>query len=92
MAKNPFLAAFLSFLIPGLGQIYDGKIMMGVILVIVALILSTATTLLTIFAGILYIKNKNKKFAKFYRSIMSIYLVSFYLLLFTSSVLFLHFF
>lgn len=55
MAKNPFLAAFLSFLIPGLGQIYTGKIMMGIILIIAALILSTATTLFTIFAGILYI-------------------------------------
>jgi TM2 domain-containing membrane protein YozV len=55
MAKNPFLAAFLSFLIPGLGQIYTGKIMMGIVLIITALILSTATTFLTIFAGILYI-------------------------------------
>jgi TM2 domain-containing membrane protein YozV len=55
MAKNPFLSAFLSFLIPGLGQIYTGKIMRGIVLIIAALILSTATTLLTIFAGILYI-------------------------------------
>ncbi|MGZ7119949.1 MAG: hypothetical protein ACXVH2_09575 [Methanobacterium sp.] len=55
MAKNPFLAAFLSFLIPGLEQIYTGKIMMGIVFIVLALILSTATTLLTIFAGILYI-------------------------------------
>ncbi|MGZ7116673.1 MAG: hypothetical protein ACXVHS_04380 [Methanobacterium sp.] len=55
MAKNPFLAAFLSFLIPGLGQIYTGKIMIGIVFIVLALILSTATTLLTIFAGILYI-------------------------------------
>lgn len=55
MAKNPFLAAFLSFLIPGLGQIYAGKIIMGIVLIIVALILSTAATLLNIFTGILYI-------------------------------------
>jgi len=55
MAKNPFLAAFLSFLIPCLGQIYTGKIMMGIVLIIVAFILSAAATLLTIFAGILYI-------------------------------------
>lgn len=55
MAKNSFLAAFLSFLLPGLGQIYTGKIVMGIALIIIALILSTATTLLTIFTGILYI-------------------------------------
>lgn len=55
MAKNPFLAAFLSFLIPGLGQIYTGKIIIGIVFIIAALILSTVTTVLTIFAGILYI-------------------------------------
>ena len=55
MAKHPALAAFLSFLLPGLGQIYTGKIMMGIMLVIIAVILSTITTIFTIFTGILYI-------------------------------------
>jgi len=30
MAKNPYLAAFLSFLIGGLGQIYAGRLLRGV--------------------------------------------------------------
>lgn len=38
MAKNPFLAAFLSLLYPSLGQIYAGKIMIGILLIIVAFI------------------------------------------------------
>ena len=55
MDKNPILAAFLSFLIPGLGEIYVGKISMGILLIILSFILSTATIVFSIFAGILYI-------------------------------------
>jgi TM2 domain-containing membrane protein YozV len=55
MEKNPILAAFLSFLIPGLGEIYAGKISVGIGLIILAFILSTATIVFSLFAGILYI-------------------------------------
>jgi TM2 domain-containing membrane protein YozV len=55
MEKNPILAAFLSFLMPGLGEIYAGKISVGIGLIILAFILSTATIVFSLFAGILYI-------------------------------------
>ena len=55
MEKNPLLAAFLSFLIPGLGEIYVGKVMMGILLIIISFILSTAAIVLTLLAAILYI-------------------------------------
>jgi|GEM_PF-2946534 len=53
MEKNPILAAFLSFLIPGLGKIYVGKISVGIGLIILAFIVSTATIVFSLFAGIL---------------------------------------
>lgn len=56
MPKNPVLAAFLSFLVPGMGQIYSGKILFGVGLIILSFIVSTLTIVLTIF-GIMNICN-----------------------------------
>ncbi|AUB55217.1 MULTISPECIES: hypothetical protein [Methanobacterium] len=55
MAKNPIIAAILSFLIPGLGEIYAGKTMMGIILVIIAIILTAAIYMVTFYAWIVYI-------------------------------------
>ena len=54
MAKNAILAAVLSLVLPGLGEIYIGKLMMGIILVILAIILLVAVSL-TGYAWILYI-------------------------------------
>jgi len=42
MAKNTILAAILSFILPGLGEIYVGKLMFGIILVIIGLIAAAA--------------------------------------------------
>lgn len=36
--KNPGLAAVLSFLIPGLGQVYNGHILQGILLLIIYII------------------------------------------------------
>lgn len=55
MAKNPILAAILSFLIPGLGEIYVGKMLIGVVLVIVSLALTAAIYMVTSYAWIAYI-------------------------------------
>lgn len=56
MAKNPILAAFLSFLLPGMGQIYVGKILFGLGLIVLAFIISTLTIfLISIFGIIIYI-------------------------------------
>ena len=55
MAKNPIIAAILSFIIPGLGEIYVGKTMMGIVFVIVVLILSAAIYMVTFYAWIIYI-------------------------------------
>jgi TM2 domain-containing membrane protein YozV len=56
MAKNPILAAFLSFLLPGMGQIYVGKILFGLLLILLAFIISTlAIFLISIIGIILYI-------------------------------------
>ena len=55
MAKNAILAAILSFLIPGLGEIYVGKLMIGIILVVITLILTAAIYTVSGYAWILYI-------------------------------------
>nr|WP_319373648.1 hypothetical protein [uncultured Methanobacterium sp.] len=55
MAKNPILAAVLSFIIPGLGEIYAGKTMMGIVLVILTIILTAAIYMVTSYAWIAYI-------------------------------------
>ena len=36
--KNPGLAAVLSFLIPGLGQIYNGEVGKGILIIIVQVV------------------------------------------------------
>lgn len=53
MAKNPILAAFLSFLLPGLGQIYVGKILFGIGLIVLAFIVSSIATLITLYGGVI---------------------------------------
>ncbi len=55
MAKNPILAAVLSFIIPGLGEIYAGKTMIGIVLVILTIILTAAIYMVTSYAWIAYI-------------------------------------
>ncbi|MCD1295230.1 hypothetical protein CUJ83_09490 [Methanocella sp. CWC-04] len=51
--KSPFLAAVLSFLIPGLGQAYDGKILKGAIFFIGYIILWGVITAVYLFGGII---------------------------------------
>ncbi len=55
MVKNPVLAAFLSFLLPGMGQIYVGKTLFGIGLIVLSFIISTLTIIISIFGIILYI-------------------------------------
>ncbi len=51
--KNPALAAILSFLIPGLGQIYNGEIGKGLIIIVVQVInFLLATIIIGIFTGL----------------------------------------
>ena len=45
-SKNPGFAAVLSFFIPGLGQIYNGQIMKGIIFIVLASIFATLTVVL----------------------------------------------
>lgn len=44
--KNPGIAAVLSFFIPGLGQIYNGQIMKGIIFIVLASIFGALTLVL----------------------------------------------
>ncbi len=44
--RNPILAAVLSVILSGLGQIYNGQIMKGVIFIVVQLINAALTTIL----------------------------------------------
>lgn len=53
MVKNPILAAFLSFLLPGMGQIYVGKILFGLLLILLAFVISTLTIFLISIIGII---------------------------------------
>jgi TM2 domain-containing membrane protein YozV len=46
MTKNAGLAAVLSFLVPGLGQIYNGQIAKGLVIVVVQLINVALTNVL----------------------------------------------
>jgi len=55
MAKNTILAAILSFILPGLGEIYVGKLMFGIILVIIGLIAAAAIFMISSYGWILYI-------------------------------------
>lgn len=54
---SPILALIISFFLPGIGTVYAGNIMKGIIIFIVALILGALATifLLGIIAYILYI-------------------------------------
>ncbi len=54
---NPILALIISFFLPGIGTVYAGNIMKGIIIFVVALILGALATifLLGIVAYILYI-------------------------------------
>lgn len=52
--KNPALAAILSFLIPGLGQIYNGEVVKGLIIIGVQIInILLATIVIGIFTGLI---------------------------------------
>ncbi|AKB75149.1 hypothetical protein MSLAZ_1888 [Methanosarcina lacustris Z-7289] len=44
--KNPGFAAVLSFFIPGLGQIYNGQIMKGIVFIILASVFGFLTVVL----------------------------------------------
>jgi TM2 domain-containing membrane protein YozV len=54
---NPILALIISFFLPGIGTVYAGDIMKGIIIFIVAVILGALATifLLGIVAYILYV-------------------------------------
>ena len=54
---NPILALIISFFLPGIGTVYAGNIMKGIIIFIVAVILGALATvfLLGIVAYILYV-------------------------------------
>jgi hypothetical protein len=54
---NPILALIISFFLPGIGTVYAGNIMKGIIIFVVAIILGAlaAVFLLGIIAEILYI-------------------------------------
>lgn len=59
MYKNPGIAAVLSFLIPGLGQIYNGKFGKGLMhLIIVPFVISLALSgIPLLFCGVLFFFN-----------------------------------
>ncbi|MBZ2165905.1 hypothetical protein [Methanobacterium spitsbergense] len=46
MEKNPWIAVLLSFLIVGLGQVYNGQILKGLILFICAIVTGLLTFIL----------------------------------------------
>jgi TM2 domain-containing membrane protein YozV len=50
---NAILAAILSFIIPGLGQILAGETKKGIIFVVVAIILGLLVTSISSFIGII---------------------------------------
>ena len=50
---NPIIAAILSFIIPGLGQIIAGETKKGIIFVVVAIILGLLVTSISSFIGII---------------------------------------
>ena len=54
---NPILALIISFFLPGIGTVYAGKVMMGIVIFVVALILGALATifLLGIIAYVLYL-------------------------------------
>ena len=52
---NPILALIISFFLPGIGSVYAGKTMMGIIIFIVAVILAVLYSLVFYWLIILYI-------------------------------------
>lgn len=52
---NPILALVISFFFPGLGSVYAGKTMMGVVIFIIAIILALLYTMVSFYLIILYI-------------------------------------
>ena len=54
---NPILALIISLILPGIGTVYAGNVMKGIIIFVVALILGSLATvfLLGIIAYILYV-------------------------------------
>jgi hypothetical protein len=66
--KNPILAAFLSFIIPGAGQIYEQEIRKGIIYFIISIVVPTM-------ALVLLYENKNIYIAIFAFLILIAYLI-----------------
>ena len=66
--KNPILAAFLSFIIPGAGQMYEQEIRKGIIYLIISIVVPTMAL------GLLY-ENKNMYIAIFAFLILIAYLI-----------------
>ena len=66
--KNPILAAFLSFIIPGAGQMYEHEIKKGIIYLIISIVVPTMAL------GLLY-ENKNMFIAIFAYLILIAYLI-----------------
>lgn len=52
---NPMLAVVISFFLPGIGSVYAGKTMMGIVIFVVALILFASVYFLGAIAYVLYI-------------------------------------
>ncbi len=52
---NPILAVIISFFLPGIGSVYAGKVMMGIVLFIIAIILAVLYTMVFYWLIILYI-------------------------------------
>lgn len=52
--KNPGIAAVLSFFVPGLGYVYDGKVVIGVMVTIIELALIGLSALLMSSSRIMY--------------------------------------
>ncbi len=52
---NPILAVVISFFFPGLGSVYAGKTMMGIVIFIIAIILAILYSMVFYWIIILYI-------------------------------------
>ena len=55
IVANPILAVVISFFLPGIGSVYAGKVMMGIVIFIVALILAGLQLVIGWIAYILYL-------------------------------------
>ena len=53
MAKNALLAAILSFFIPGLGQMYAGRLIRGIIVLVITLVFFGVAWRVSLFVGII---------------------------------------